>query len=138
MLKQFLALQQDALEDQGQQLRKQQNHVHEEQQRQIQLTEYQETLTAATDQFNPLLRQNLSSMHDFVGNLIHDQHQKVQVEEQKLQTCRTEFRQSYAKVKGLERLQHQQEQAKELLEERRLRHTLDDLSCFQFSQKHRF
>lgn len=136
MLKHYLSLQQDALEQQGKALSQQQNMVKLEQQRQHQLEEYRDTLAATPDLVNVLVRQNNLAMQDYLGHMIHAQTQKVQQVEAELQTCRNEFRQSYARVKGLERLQSQQEQQRVTRDERRLRNTLDDLSCFQFSQRH--
>jgi flagellar biosynthesis chaperone FliJ len=137
MLKHYLSLQQDALEQQGKALNQQQNMVKLEQQRQSQLEEYRDTLATTPDLVNVLVRQNNLAMQDYLGHMIHAQATKVQQVEAELRTCRNEFRQSYARVKGLERLQTQQEQQRVTRDERRLRNTLDDLSCFQFSQRHK-
>lgn len=134
MLKQYLRLQQEALDDLSTQVQQQQQQLQKEELRTTQLEHYLDTVGQGQDLKNPLLRQNCEGMQVQLRQLVKQQQQLAQDTSRQLDETRGVFRKQYARVKGLEQIQQQRETEQQQKDERRLTHTLDDLSCFRISQ----
>ncbi len=133
MLKKYISLQREQLDNCSLTMRQHQQLLQTEQQREQQLQHYLQTLNVDPAQRNLLLRQNSEGMQQQLQTLVQSQQALIRDAEQALVQSQQTFRQQYARVKGLEQLHTQREAQQQQREERKLRNTLDDLACYRFT-----
>ncbi|MCO4208805.1 lateral flagellar protein LfiJ [Aeromonas hydrophila] len=131
MLKSYLGLQQDALENMGKERQRLREDAMREEQRALRLQEVIGSLHSGSATFHPLLWQNKHQMDGQLRQLLAHQMQQSALARLDLERHEGEVLKQFGRVKGLELLLDKREQVQQRQLESRDQRQLDELASLR-------
>lgn len=131
MLKSYLGLQQDALENMGKERQRLREDAMREEQRALRLQEVIVSLHSGSATFHPLLWQNKHQMDGQLRQLLAHQMQQSALARLDLERHEGEVLKQFGRVKGLELLLDKREQLQQRQLESRDQRQLDELASLR-------